>query len=264
MKKEKKRKRLKAAAVGFALIILIAAAVGIKIFVDGSGGADPAAAEPGNKGGVQSAGSQADPDGGSDPADAVSGRAADDWRLLLVNGENPLPEDYTVETRALPNGLRFDTRAYDSLMDMLNDGREQGLSFVVCSAYRTSELQTQLFEAQIAKQRQKGLTEAEAYAVAKTIVAVPGTSEHQLGLAADIVALDYQVLDRGYAETPEAKWLAEHAHEYGFILRYPADKEEITKIIYEPWHFRYVGKEHAREMKERGLCLEEYIAALRV
>jgi len=85
-------------------------------------------------------------------------------------------------------------------------------------------------------------------------------NEHQLGLAADIVALDYQTLDDGYANTPEAKWLKEHAHEYGFILRYPADKEDITKIVYEPWHFRYVGREHAQEIKKLNICLEEYVA----
>lgn len=185
-----------------------------------------------------------------------------DWRLILANSENPIPKGYTIETRSLPNGLTFDARAYDSLMSMLEDGKKAGLSFVVCSAYRTVDKQTSLFEAQVAKQRERGLSDNKAYEVAKTIVAFPGTSEHNLGLAADIVALDYQVLDQGYADTPEAKWLKENSYQYGFVLRYPANKEKITKIIYEPWHFRYVGPEHALEMKRLGLCLEEYIEHL--
>lgn len=252
MRKRKSRNKQNPVIVVLLLIILIAAAAAVKILIFDRG-ASPAGEDPAGKAGTQN----------EVPA-STAGPAAGDWRLLLVNGENTLPKDYTVEVRSLPNGLTFDTRAYDSLMSMLNDGRDQGLSFVVCSAYRSSELQTQLFEAQAAKQRQKGLGQNEAYEVAKTIVAFPGTSEHQLGLAADIVALDYQVLNSGYAETPEAKWLAAHAHEYGFILRYPADKEKITKIVYEPWHFRYVGPEHAAEIKSRGLCLEEYIENLRI
>ena len=94
---------------------------------------------------------------------------------------------------------------------------------------------------------------------AAQVVARPGTSEHNLGLACDIVALDYQNLDDGYAETPEAKWLYENCAKYGFILRYPPDKEDITGVIYEPWHFRYVGEQAAQEIMQRGICLEEYL-----
>lgn len=188
----------------------------------------------------------------------------DNWPLILANIDHPIPEDYRIETRTLPNGLAFDARAYDNLMTMLNDGEKQGLSFVVCSAYRTVDFQKNLFEAQVAKQQKNnGLSYNEAYEVAKTIVALPGTSEHNLGLAADIVALDYQMLDEGYAATPEAKWLKENSAKYGFVLRYPAEKEEITKIIYEPWHFRYVGTEHAQEINRLNLCLEEYLDYLK-
>ena len=93
-------------------------------------------------------------------------------------------------------------------------------------------------------------------------VAVPGTSEHQTGLALDIISLYYQVLDKNQENTAEQKWLMENSYKYGFILRYPSDKSEITGINYEPWHYRYVGKEAAKEIYEMGLCLEEYLEYL--
>ena len=108
------------------------------------------------------------------------------------------------------------------------------------------------------KQKGKGLDEEEAVAAAGEVVAVPGTSEHQLGLAVDICSMDYQLLDEGQEQTAEYQWLRAHCAEYGFILRYPPDTTDITGIIYEPWHFRYVGTPHAQLMTERGLTLEEY------
>lgn len=100
---------------------------------------------------------------------------------------------------------------------------------------------------------------AKAPEEAGKVVAVPGTSEHQLGLAVDIVDTNYQILDEAQENTAVQKWLMEHSWEYGFILRYPSDKGHITGIIYEPWHYRYVGREAAREMYEQGLCMEEYV-----
>ena len=105
----------------------------------------------------------------------------------------------------------------------------------------------------------KGYTRASAAAAAARWVAPPGTSEHQLGLAVDIVAGSFQVLDSRQEKTAEQQWLMEHCWEYGFILRYPSDKSDITGIAYEPWHYRYVGEKAAREMTEQGLCLEEYL-----
>ena len=106
-----------------------------------------------------------------------------------------------------------------------------------------------------------GLSYDEAYAAAATVVAIPGTSEHNLGLAVDICALDYQILDDAQADTPEQQWLMEHCWEYGFILRYPAEKQDITGIIYEPWHYRYVGRDHAQAIRQSGQCLEEFLQA---
>ena len=107
----------------------------------------------------------------------------------------------------------------------------------------------------------QGYSREAAEAEAGKVVAVPGTSEHQLGLALDIVDLNNQNLDTSQEDTPVQKWLIEHSWEYGFILRYPNDKSEITGIIYEPWHYRYVGRDAAREIHERGVCLEEYLSA---
>ena len=182
-----------------------------------------------------------------------------DWKLRLANESHPLPAGFTVETQLLPNGMEIDARAYEPLMQMINDGKEEGLQFVICSAYRSLDLQTQLFEQEMQKYQSRGMTEEQAYQEAKTSVAVPGTSEHSLGLAVDIVALDYQRLDDGYEQTREAVWLKENAYKYGFILRYPKEKSDITGIIFEPWHYRYVGIEAAKEITERGICLEEYL-----
>ena len=108
----------------------------------------------------------------------------------------------------------------------------------------------------------KGMSYMEAYSLASQIVMVPGASEHQLGLAIDINCDTYTSLDEGFADTEAGKWLAAHCYEYGFILRYPLGKEYITGVEYEPWHFRYVGKEAATVISEQGICLEEFIEGL--
>jgi D-alanyl-D-alanine carboxypeptidase len=133
---------------------------------------------------------------------------------------------------------------------------------VVCSAYRTHATQVRLHNNKIARLRSAGYSYERAVKEAGRWVAVPGTSEHETGLALDIMSYSYQVLDEKQENTAEQKWFMEHCWEYGFILRYPKDKTEITGIGYEPWHYRYVGREAAAEMKELGLCLEEYIQTL--
>ena len=182
-----------------------------------------------------------------------------DWMLALVNAGNPLPEGFAPPLKALANGLKFDERAIHQLNTMLSEARRQGLSPVVSSAYRTMEKQQSLFDCKVSALMALGLDPVQADTEARKHVAYPGTSEHNLGLAADIVSLSYQHLDGHQANTPEVKWLREHCAEYGFIQRYPEGKEEITGIIYEPWHFRYVGVEAAGAIIEGGLCLEEYL-----
>ena len=184
---------------------------------------------------------------------------SEDWILMLVNSENPLPDTYVPKLESLSNGLKFDTRAIGQLNAMLSDARAQGLSPVVCSAYRTFEYQRKLFDKQIKKQMSRGLSRKKAEIEARKVVAYPGTSEHHTGLAVDIVASSYQHLDDAQGKTAEIKWITEHCSEYGFILRYPKNKTDITDIIYEPWHFRYVGIDTAKTIMESGECLEEYL-----
>ncbi len=182
-----------------------------------------------------------------------------DWNLILVNENNPLPLDFSIETKTLPNGKEFDERAFPYLMQMLEDSKKDGVNLVVCSAYRSYEYQKKLFDDLLKQYINMGKNQEEAYNLTKARIAVPGTSEHSLGLAVDIVALNYQTLDIGLEKTAEFKWLIENVHKYGFILRYPKDKTDVTGIIYEPWHYRYVGEEVAKDIKERNICLEEYM-----
>lgn len=188
----------------------------------------------------------------------------EDWKLLLVNPWNQLPKDYTaaLKLRRLANGLQVDERIYDDLNAMLTDCWKAGLHPVVCSAYRPHATQVRLYNNKIARLRWAGYSYETAVKEAGRWVAVPGTSEHETGMALDIVSYRYQLLDEKQENTMEQKWFMEHCWEYGFILRYPKDKTEVTGIGYEPWHYRYVGRETAAKMKESGLCLEEYIASL--
>lgn len=181
------------------------------------------------------------------------------WNLVLVNATHFMEEGYKPELAEVENNYYVDKRIVRYLQQMLADGRKEGLDFWICSAYRTMEKQTQLYENKVQRlMAEDGLSYAEAYEEAGNTVAYPGTSEHQLGLAVDIVAKDYQILDDKQANTDEAKWLEENCWKYGFILRYPLDKTEETGIIFEPWHYRYVGIEAAKEIMEQGICLEEY------
>ena len=183
----------------------------------------------------------------------------EDLLLTLVNPWNPLPEGWKVEPVSIGNGHRVDKTCYDDLMAMMDACRAQGLSPMVRSSYRTQSVQEQLHENKVRQWISYGLSEEDARRKAATIVAIPGTSEHQLGWAVDIVDKSYQTLDEWQAETPAQIWLMAHSWEYGFILRYPSDKSDVTGIIYEPWHYRYVGRENARIIFESGLCLEEFL-----
>lgn len=183
-------------------------------------------------------------------------RTADEslgWNLMLVNSQYRIPDDYSVELIRLSNGEQVDSRIYPDLQEMFDDARGAGYSLFVRAGYRSEEDQEDLMEDKIEAYRQEGYSQREAEHEAEKWVAKPGTSEHELGLAVDINAEGQTDGNRLY------QWLAEHSWKYGFILRYPAEKEEITGIDYEPWHFRYVGKQAAKEMYEQDLCLEEYV-----
>ncbi len=189
----------------------------------------------------------------------TTSKESEGWALILVNRDHPLPDDFSVELTPLRNGQSFDTRAYPALQEMMDAMRTEGLDPLICSSYRTQEKQQRLYENQVQKYLNQGYTRAQAEAEAAKWSAIPGTSEHQTGLAADIVAVSYQTLDEAQEETAVQQWLLENCWDYGFILRYPPDKSEITGISYEPWHYRYVGHSAAREIREKGLCLEEYL-----
>lgn len=182
-----------------------------------------------------------------------------DWRLILVNPWNKIPEDYEIELTKLKNNQAVDSRCYYDLQRMMDDCRWNGLFPLICSSYRTQEKQESLYERKVEQYTAKGYSREDAESEAAKVVAVPGTSEHQLGLAVDIVDLENQNLDETQENTAVSKWMAEHSWEYGFILRYPEGKSDITGIIYEPWHYRYVGIEAAKEIYESGICLEEYL-----
>ena len=181
------------------------------------------------------------------------------WALVLVNQSNPLSPGYQPILQGVGNGFQFDYRAAQSLVDMMNAAKAVGLSPYICSAYRSENRQRRLFNNKVEDFRAKGYTSENAHIEAQTVVAYPRSSEHQLGLAVDIVSKSYQILDEKQADTPEMKWLIDNCSKFGFILRYPPDKKEITGVIFEPWHFRYVGKEAAEEIMSSGVCLEEYL-----
>ncbi len=183
----------------------------------------------------------------------------DDWRLTLVNRWNPLSKNYSFSATQLSNGHSVDSRCYEDLQAMMNACRGAGLSPVICSSYRPYEKQEELFLNKVERLKAQGYSEQTAETEAGKEIALPGTSEHQLGLALDIVDINNQILDSSQEQTDVQKWLMAHSWEYGFILRYPNDKSDITGIIYEPWHYRYVGKEAAKEIYEQGICLEEYL-----
>ena len=185
--------------------------------------------------------------------------AADNELLTLVNPWNELPEDWQVDLVTLSNGLQIDRRCYDALQEMMDACREAGYEPLICSAYRTQETQQDLFNNKVAKLEAEGKSHDEAVQEAGTVVAVPGTSEHQLGLTVDVVDVNNQNLTEEQEKTPTQKWLMANSWRYGFIHRYPNSKSDITGIIYEPWHYRYVGKDAAQEIFNKGIPLEEYL-----
>lgn len=183
-----------------------------------------------------------------------------DKSILLVNKENELPENYEVELVTLDDGVnRAAVEAYEPLREMLKAGQAEGLVFEICSSYRSVERQQQLFDEDVEALIRAGYSYSDAYEEVAKETMPPGYSEHATGLAFDIVARDYQMLDQKQKDTAENKWLREHCAEYGFILRYPEGKEDITQISYESWHFRYVGVEAATYIMENDLTLEEYL-----
>lgn len=182
--------------------------------------------------------------------------------LTIVSAASPLSDGYMPELGTVVEEYQLDARCADLCWEMMQDCRAENAGFpMICSAYRTQDFQQELFDNKVVRvMQERYCTIEEAIELAAEEVAFPGTSEHQLGLAADIIDETYPYLNEWQETTGTQKWLKEHAAEYGFILRYPVGSSDITGIIYEPWHYRYVGEKFAREITNRGITLEEYVA----
>ena len=196
-----------------------------------------------------------EPFGDYEPAYVVDRNA---WNLVLVNRDHPVT-DRDVNLQWFGDGQAVDARCYPALERLLDATAKAGFSPVVFSSFRTMEYQQELLDSSIADLRAQGRTEEQARWEASRYIAQPGCSEHEVGLAVDVTSSD--CVDSYQTAHPKIyDWLNEHSWEYGWIRRYPEDKESITGIAYEPWHFRYVGEEAAREIYARGIVLEEYLA----
>ena len=187
--------------------------------------------------------------------------------ITLVNPWHKIPENYTVELTPINDQYQVASIAYADYLDMIRACENAGHQPAVCSAYRTQEYQQDLFDNKVKRlleDKTHTYSQEEAQVIAARSVAVPGTSEHQLGLALDIIDNRNWRLDESQAQMPTQQWLMENSWKYGWILRYPNEKSEITGIIYEPWHYRYVGRAVAAEIHELGVCMEEYLQMLTV
>ena len=206
------------------------------------------------------------------PANAL-GLTADEARamladplMVLVNHTSKMPDDYTFDTKecgsATAVNKTLQTVACDAFLEMQKAAAADGVTVWMQSGYRSVSYQTKLYERKTQYYRDKGYDNATAKEKAAAVVNPPGYSEHNCGLAADLNSPEHTGLDEGFEKTAAFRWLCEHAGDYGFILRYPKDAEDKTEIIYEPWHWRYVGVENAAKINASGLCFEEYIETL--
>lgn len=186
----------------------------------------------------------------------------DDWNLVLINKQHPIPKDYTFTLGNITDGMKCDERIIPDLLAMLQAAKDDGVNLVICSPYRDMAKQEVLFNRKINNYMAQGYSYLEAYKKSSQSVTVPGASEHQLGLALDIVSDTYWSLNEQFGKTKAGQWLEKNSREYGFILRYPKGKEYITGITFEPWHFRYVGKEAAKLIMDQGITLEEFVESI--
>ena len=188
-------------------------------------------------------------------------RTEDDGnRMVLVNKQYAVSQDYCPTDMVDIDGslstnqnLKVKREAYDAYLKMLKNANAEGLNFAICSAYRSYELQESLYN-------QSLQSNGETYT--EKMYAHPGQSEHHTGYAIDVTSASMNWgLSQDFADYPDGAWITAHCSEYGFIIRYPRGKEDITGYMYEPWHIRYVGVDAAKEITEKGITLEEYLGA---
>ena len=186
--------------------------------------------------------------------------------MILVNHTNQMPENYTFETAECGSktavNKTLQTVACNAFLELQKAAAAENVTVWMQSGYRSVKYQTSLYERKTKYYLDKGYDNATAKEKAAAVVNPPGYSEHNCGLAADLNSPEHTGLDEGFEKTAAFRWLCEHAGDYGFILRYPKDAEDKTEIIYEPWHWRYVGVENAAKINASGLCFEEYIETL--
>lgn len=181
-----------------------------------------------------------------------------EWNLTLANSENPIPKDYKITLESIDEYRKFDSRAINYLKNMLNDIRKEGITNIwVQSSYRSVEDQTRIYNNKVQEYKNKGKSEENAKKLTEEVINKPGCSDHNLGLG-----VDFNYVKEDFEDTQAYKWLIKNAEDYGFVLRYPKNKENITKVNYEPWHWRFVGIDDAKKMNELKMCLEEYVEYL--
>ena len=219
--------------------------------------------------GTASGGGQSPDDGNLSDQEVNVPVNSDGWALYVIGNNNPLPEDFSVVTKKVTEDKELDERCADYAVEMLEAAKEDGINLLVFSAYRSVQRQEENLQDYIDSLIIKGWPEDDAIVQAHREIALPGHSEHNAGLAMDIISDDYWYdhteLDYHFEELPHFDWLIDNSWKYGFILSYPKDKEEITGFIYEPWHYRFVGLYHAEKIHdiyvETGemLSLNEYV-----
>ena len=217
----------------------------------------------------EAASSQAQPQNALGLTAAQASAMLEDPRMVLVNHDTPMPEDYTFDTKECGSSTAINktlqTEAADAFLKMQAAAAADGITIWMQSGYRSVDYQTKLYNNKTQQYLDQGYDEATAKEMAAGVVNPPGYSEHNCGLAADLNCPDFTDLDTGFENTDAFTWLCQHAEEYGFILRYPKgeEAEALTEITYEPWHWRYVGPENAARINESGLVFEAYIAQLK-
>lgn len=177
----------------------------------------------------------------------------DNMNIVLVNGTNKIPDDY-IANLVEYNGKLVDSSIINDLDNMFKDAKKDGVNLKINTAYRDKEEQKDIYDRRIKAYKNEGMTDKAAIEKTNSEVQKPGYSEHETGLA-----IDFSNPSNPEDNEPMWEWLNANSYKYGFILRYPKDKIDITKVSNEEWHYRYVGKDIAKEMENTGECLEEYI-----